>query len=170
MMIQVDISRCTGCRMCETTCATYHTSRVNRNMARINVVNLFQTGIDGPIVCLQCKERYCMDCPSDAIRLGKQGQVIISPTLCTLCGKCERNCPIGAIKIFNNIVYVCDLCGGSPRCVESCTEGVISYTQEIKEPSLANFKNLSKNLNPSEKQMQYIETLGREVRKKWRRK
>ncbi|MHA1977729.1 MAG: 4Fe-4S dicluster domain-containing protein [Candidatus Hodarchaeales archaeon] len=170
MMIQVDISKCTGCRMCETTCTMYHTGRVNRNMARINVINLYQTGIDGPVVCQQCKERYCLDCPSNAITLGNQGQVVISPTLCTLCGKCERNCPIGAILIFNNFVYVCDLCGGAPKCVESCTEGVISYIHESQVPSLANFKENVKKLNPSEKQMHYIETLGETVRNEWRRK
>jgi carbon-monoxide dehydrogenase iron sulfur subunit len=168
-MIEVDISKCTGCRMCETTCTMYHTGRVNRNMARISVVSLFQTGIDGPVVCLQCKERYCMDCPSNAITLGKQGQVVISPTLCTLCGKCERNCPIGAIQIFEKIVHVCDLCGGSPKCVEACTEGVIYYIHDSKGPSLADFKNLVKNLNPSENRMRYIETLGKDVRSKWRR-
>ncbi|MFX1285874.1 MAG: 4Fe-4S dicluster domain-containing protein [Promethearchaeota archaeon] len=169
MMIQLDVSKCTGCRMCETTCTMLHTGRVNRNMARIHVVNLFQIGIDGPVVCLQCKERYCMDCPSNAITLGNQGQIIISPTLCTLCGKCERNCPIGAIQIFNKIVYVCDLCGGSPKCVEVCTEGAISYIPEFEKTSLAYLKEEMKNMNPSERQMHYVETLGRDVRRNWRR-
>ncbi len=168
-MIQVDINKCTGCRMCETTCTMYHTGKVNRNMARMNVVHLYQIGIDGPVVCLHCKERYCMDCPSNAITLGKQGQIIISPTLCTLCGKCERNCPIGAIQIFKKIVYVCDLCGGSPKCVEACTEEAIIYTPKSKQPSFANFKEEVKNMNPSEKQKHYIETLGRDARSKWRR-
>lgn len=147
----------------------YHTGRVNRNMARINIVHLYQSGIDGPVVCLHCKERYCMDCPSNAITLGDLGQIVVSPTLCTLCGKCERNCPIGAIQIFNKIVYVCDLCGGSPKCVEVCTEGAIACISKLKKPSLANFKDEVKNMNPSEKQKHYIETLGRDVRSKWRR-
>ena len=168
-MIQLDISKCTGCRMCETACTMYHTGRVNRNMARISVVNLYQIGIDGPIVCLQCKERYCLDCPSNAITLGNQGQIVVSPTLCTLCGKCERNCPIGAIQIFNDIVYVCDLCGGSPKCVEVCTEGAIIYNPKFKSLSFSSIKAGVKNMNPSEKQKHYIETLGRDVRSNWRR-
>ncbi|UCG04718.1 MAG: 4Fe-4S binding protein [Candidatus Heimdallarchaeota archaeon] len=110
-----------------------------------------------------------MDCPSNAITLGDQGQILISPTLCTLCGKCERNCPIGAIQIFNKIVYVCDLCGGSPKCVEICTERAINYIPEFEKPSFANFKVETKNMNPSEKQMHYIEMLGKDVRSKWRR-
>lgn len=155
--------------MCETACAMYHTGRVNRNMARIKVVQLFQRGLDGPVVCLQCQERFCLDCPSHAITIGNKGQIIISPTLCTFCGKCERNCPIGAIELFNNSVYVCDLCGGSPKCVEVCTEGALTYFPESERPSLAEFVNDGSKLNPSEKRMRYIETLGREVRKVWRR-
>ncbi len=169
MMIQVDISKCTGCRMCETTCTMYHTGRVNRNMARIKIVQLYQIGIDGPVLCLQCQERFCLDCPSNAINIGDQGQIIISPTLCTLCGKCERNCPIGAIQIFNKLVYVCDLCGGSPKCVEVCTEGIITYIHESSNISLTELKKEVGKMNPSEKRMHYIEKLGNEIRDNWRR-
>lgn len=156
--------------MCETTCTMYHTGRINRNMTRINVVNIYHTGIDGPVVCLQCNERYCMDCPSDAITIGSLGQIVISPTLCTLCGKCERNCPIGAIQIFGKIVYVCDQCGGSPKCVEVCTEGAITYFPDSTRPTFAHFKEEVKNMNSSEKRVHYIEMLGRDLRNKWRRK
>ncbi|UCE14432.1 MAG: 4Fe-4S binding protein [Candidatus Heimdallarchaeota archaeon] len=155
--------------MCETSCTMFHTGRVNRNMARIKVVQLFQKGIDGPVVCHQCQERFCVDCPSNAMTIGDHGQIIISPTLCTLCGKCERNCPLGAIELFDKFVYVCDLCGGSPKCVEACTEGVITYFPESKKPSLAEFVNDGRKMNPSEKRLRYIEILGRAVRKEWRR-
>ena len=126
-MIKTDIGKCTGCRSCETTCSFYHSGAINRNASRIKVEHVYNTGVDGPAVCVQCKERYCMDCPADAIQLGENGQIVVIPTLCILCGKCEKSCPIGAIEIFNDIVYVCDLCGGSPRCVDACTENAISY-------------------------------------------
>jgi Fe-S-cluster-containing hydrogenase component 2 len=138
-------------------------------MARMYVVNLYHIGIDGPVVCQQCEERYCMDCPSNAITLGKLGQLVISPALCTLCGKCERNCPIGAIQMFNKFIYVCDLCGGSPKCIEVCTEEAISYIPDSEKPSFKNIKESVKDMNPSEKQKQYIETLGEIIRSKWRR-
>ncbi|MFX1336097.1 MAG: 4Fe-4S dicluster domain-containing protein [Promethearchaeota archaeon] len=155
--------------MCETSCAMFHTGRVNRNMARVKVVQLFQIGIDGPVLCLQCQERYCMDCPSNAITIGDKGQIIISHTLCTLCGKCERNCPIGAIEIFNQFVYVCDLCGGSPKCVDVCTEEIIAYIHGLAGPSLSNLKEIAKKMNPSEKRTLYMKKLGTQVRKNWRR-
>ncbi|MFX1533043.1 MAG: 4Fe-4S dicluster domain-containing protein [Promethearchaeota archaeon] len=171
MMIRVDISKCTGCRACETACSFYHTGRVNRNTSRIKVVHLYEIGIDEPIVCVQCTERYCLDCPEDAITIGSQGQIIVSPTLCVLCGKCERNCPIGAIELFQDFVYVCDLCGGTPKCIEACTEGAISHIPEKTELiSLAEIKGEVGKMNPSEKRMYYTKKMGTELRKNWRGK
>lgn len=169
-MIVVDVSKCTGCRRCETTCSFYHTGRVNRHLARIKVTHLYEMGIDGPILCQQCQERYCMTCPVDALTIGKYGQVIVSPTVCTLCGVCEKACPIGAIEQFNGFIYVCDLCGGQPKCVDACTEGALTFrVDKIEHCSLSTFKIETKQMNPSQKRSFYLKQLGLEVRKTWRR-
>lgn len=169
-MIQVDLSKCTGCKQCETACAFFHTGRINNRLARIKVLNLYEVGIDGPVVCNQCKERYCMRCPEKALSIGAYGQVIVSHTLCNLCGACEKNCPIGAIELFNDVVYVCDLCGGEPKCVEACTEKAITWIGEEKEhTSLAVMKKETKKMNPSQKRYFYLKKQGSEVRKKWRK-
>ena len=111
-----------------------------------------------------------MCCPDDALSIGYLGQVILSPTLCTLCGACEKACPIGAIEIFDDLVYVCDLCGGRPQCVEVCTEGAITYGAESGEhPPLAVYNKETNKMNPSQKRNFYIERQGYEVRKKWRK-
>lgn len=168
-MIKVDIGKCTGCRMCETACSFFHTGAVNRHMSRIKVMHHYGTGVDGPVLCRQCEERYCMDCPSSALSIGSLGQVIASPTICTLCKKCERNCPIGAIEVFNGIVYVCDLCGGSPRCVAACSEGALSFVpDETETVSLQKLQKESKKMNPSEKRSLYIAGQGKKLRDKWR--
>ena len=167
-MIRIDISKCTGCRRCETACAFYHSSKINNHLSRIKVLNLYDIGIDSPIVCQQCRERYCLKCSVNAISLGSHGQVIISPTICTLCGACEKNCPIGAIEIFDEIVYVCDLCGGNPKCIEACTEGAIFLDEKTKHPSFAEIKEEVRNLNPSEKRFNFVQKMGRELREKWR--
>ncbi|GAG20708.1 unnamed protein product [marine sediment metagenome] len=168
-MIKVDISKCTGCQMCETACSFYHSGKISRHISRINVVNLYESGIDGPVVCIQCKERYCMDCPENAITIGTLGQVIVSPTLCSLCDKCLKNCPIGAIKSFNDIIYVCDLCGGAPKCVEVCTEGALVFEPGQSEViSLKWLKKTSVKQNISERNMNYIKKQGVELRKNWR--
>lgn len=170
-MIRVDISKCTGCKRCESACAFFRTGRTNNHLARIKVMNLYKIGIDGPVVCNQCKERYCNCCPEEAITQGCFGQVVVSPTLCTLCGICEKACPIGAVELFKDFVYVCDLCGGRPKCVEACTEGAITCDNgRKKHPSLEAFQKQTKRMNPSQKRYFYLKKLGLEVRKKWRKK
>lgn len=108
-----------------------------------------------------------MSCPDDALRQGKKGQVIVSPTLCTSCGICEKACPIGALEIFNKIVYVCDLCGGNPKCVEACTEKAITFEPDnIAQISLADIKKDTGKMNPSQKRHFYIKKIGSTARKK----
>ena len=169
-MIKVDISKCTGCKRCESVCAFFHTGRINNHLARIKIINIYEIGIDGPVVCIQCSERYCMNCPSNALTIGPFGQVIVSPTLCTLCCICEAACPIGAIEIFNDLLYVCDLCGGKPKCIEACTEGAITYDDKDGDnPSLSIIKDKTSDMNTSQKQYFYLKNLGLEVREKWRK-
>jgi len=170
-MIRIDISKCTGCKRCEAACTFFHSGRVNNNLSRIKVMNLYETGIDGAVVCNQCKERYCLCCPENALTIGAFGQLLISPTLCTLCGICEKACPIGAIEIFNEFVCVCDLCGGRPKCTEACTEGAITDEKEQrKHPTLAMFSKVTKKMNPSQKQYYYLQWQGVSLRKRWRKK
>jgi len=168
-VIHIDLSKCTGCRRCETACAFFHTGRINNHLARIKVEHIYEIGIDGPVVCQQCQERYCLKCPVDALSIGEYGQVIVSPTICTLCGACEKNCPIGAIEQFNGFVFVCDLCGGDPKCVAACTENAITWEKEnIARSSFAELHKKTRSMNPSEKRHYFVETLGTDVRAKWR--
>jgi len=166
-MIKIDLSKCTGCRRCETACSFFHTGKINRNLSRIKVIQLYEKGIDGPVTCVQCKERYCLPCPVNALSIGSFGQIIVSPTVCILCGKCERECPIGAIEIFDGIVFVCDLCGGDPKCVKACTEGAITYIPDNEHLSLSEIKKETEDMTPDEKRDNYIKKLGAALRKKW---
>jgi len=168
-MIHVDISKCTGCRSCETACSFFHTGRVSNHLARIKVMHHYETGIDGPVVCVQCRERYCLECPVNAITVGVNGEIVVAPTICNLCGSCERQCPIGAIELHSSLVYVCDLCGGRPKCVDACTEGAIVYAPGIgTETTLASLKPATEKMNPSEKRRFYVEQLGSQLRSTWR--
>jgi Fe-S-cluster-containing hydrogenase component 2 len=87
-----------------------------------------------------------------------------------LCGICEKLCPIGALEIFEEIVYVCDLCGGKPKCVEACTEGAISYEHMYRDkpPALSAVAKKTKGRNPSQKRRVYLESQGAKILKKWR--
>lgn len=168
-MILVDLFKCTGCKKCEVACAFFHTGKVGNRLARIKVLNLYGLGIDGPVACIQCRERYCMACPEGALTLGPSGQIIVSPTVCTLCGVCEKACPIGAIEIFDEIVYVCDLCGGAPKCVEACTEGAITFAREEEGPSLEPITKKTKRMSPPQKREFYLKKRGAALREKWSR-
>ncbi len=167
-MIRIDASRCTGCRCCEAACAFHHTGSGGRVLSRIRVVNLYELGIDVPVVCQQCVERYCLACPSHALTLGSLGQVIVSPTLCSDCGACTKSCPIGAIESVDGIAYVCDLCGGRPRCVDACTQAAISFAVRAGgTTNLASFRSDGERLPPSARRARLARALGLAVRTQW---
>jgi Fe-S-cluster-containing hydrogenase component 2 len=92
----------------------------------------------------------------------------VSPTLCDLCGACETLCPIGAIEIYNGIPYVCDLCGGAPRCIEACEMGAITLDSAIHQAvSLDAVKKKTKKMSPSQKRYAYAAELGETIREIW---
>lgn len=160
-MIRIEVSKCTGCRSCETACAFYHSGKVGGSISRIRITNIFERGIDGPVVCQGCRERYCLSCPDKALKKGELGQIVYSPSLCTQCKKCEAKCPIGAIEVFNDIVYVCDLCGGRPKCVEACTEGAISFLpEEADTVTLKAVRKETSKMNPGERRHHYVKRAG----------
>jgi carbon-monoxide dehydrogenase iron sulfur subunit len=167
-MISLDISKCSGCSRCEVHCSFFHSGKIGRSGARIKVVKIEEIGIDYPVVCQQCRERYCTKCPEKAIEIGSLGQVIVSPTLCTACGTCEIMCPIGAIELYEEIPHVCDLCGGDPRCVKACTLDAVCYAPEVRDSvSLKEFKKGSRGLGPEEKRLRYALSRAESLRRSW---
>ncbi|MCP4374275.1 MAG: 4Fe-4S dicluster domain-containing protein [Deltaproteobacteria bacterium] len=167
-MLVIDFSKCSGCRRCETHCSFYHSGKTGHLGARIKVEKIENLGIDFPVVCHQCKEHYCTKCPQNAISITKRGSIEISPTICDLCGACEKLCPIGAIEIYNEIPYVCDLCGGEPRCMQACEMDAISYDLKIKQSvSLDWFKKKTKKMVPAKKRYEYAKQGGEKLRAIW---
>jgi carbon-monoxide dehydrogenase iron sulfur subunit len=167
-MIQVDLHKCTGCRKCEVACAFFHTGKVSSWLARVKVLNLYESGIDGPVACVQCEEKFCLKCPEKALSLGSFGQIVVSPTICTLCGVCEKACPIGAIEIYNGVVCVCDLCGGEPKCVDACTEGAIVFAKDERGPALDSIQKETIKMIPGQKRLYWLKKLGATLIEKWR--
>jgi Fe-S-cluster-containing hydrogenase component 2 len=167
-MITLDLSKCSGCSRCEVNCSFFHSGKIGRSGARIKVVKIEDMGIDYPVVCQQCRERYCTKCPEKAIEIGPLGQVVVSPTLCTVCGTCEMLCPIGAIELYEEIPHVCDLCGGDPRCVPACTLDAIRYEPDrAGAVSIKEFKKDSRGLGAEEKRLRYVLTCSEQLRQNW---
>ncbi len=167
-MILVDISKCSGCKRCEVNCSFFRTGKTGRSRSRIKVLKVEEIGIDFPVVCQLCKERFCTRCPQGAIQIGDFGQIIVSPTLCDACGVCERLCPIGAIELHEEIPYVCDLCGGDPRCIQECNLGALTFEPERKETvSLKDWAKKNKGLSAEEKRFNFVSKEAESVREKW---
>lgn len=167
-MITLDPARCSGCSRCEVNCSFFHSGKVGRSGARIKVVKVEEVGLDYPVVCQHCRERYCTQCPEKSIEIGTLGQVIVSPTLCTACGICETICPIGAIELFEDVPYVCDLCGGDPSCVEACTMDAIHYDPASSgKVSLEEFRRGSRKLSTEERRVRFATASTRELRDRW---
>jgi len=167
-MIVIDPAKCSGCRRCEVNCAFFHTGRVGRASARIKVVKMEDIGVDYPVACRHCVERFCNRCPESAIEIGPLGQVLISPTLCNACGICERLCPIGAIEIYGGIPHVCDLCGGDPRCVGQCTMGAITFEPAASGiVSLASFRENARRMTPEAKRVCFAASETEALRNIW---
>lgn len=167
-MIVADPAACSGCSRCEVNCSFFHSGRVGRSGARIKVVKIEGIGVDYPVICQQCKERYCTRCPESAVEIGPLGQVIVSATLCNACGACEKLCPVGAVELFEEIPYVCDLCGGEPRCIGECPMDAIRFEPDATEAvSLASFKKNAKGLSPEEKRLRFAMASSWELRDRW---
>jgi len=167
-MLIIDPQKCSGCRRCEAHCSFYHSGKTGHLGARIKVEKIEGSGIDFPVVCRQCREQYCTRCPQNAISITERGSIEVSPTLCDLCGACESFCPIGAIEIYNGIPYVCDLCGGRPRCIDACEMGAITLAPEVKQTvSLKDIKRKSAKMRPAEKRHQLALEEGELMRQQW---
>ena len=95
-LLVINDSLCVGCDNCETACAETHggITRVNRKegpaFATIHIA----------VACRHCENPSCMkECPPDAIKLERGGQVNINYDTCIGCGKCESNCPYEVIRM-----------------------------------------------------------------------
>lgn len=167
-MIRIEASKCSGCRRCEVNCSFFHSGKVGRNGSRIKVVKIEDRGIDVPVVCQQCEERYCTKCPESAITVGQMGEIVVSPTLCIACGDCESKCPIGAIELFNEIPHVCDLCGGDPRCVQECNLGAIIFEPNVTQAvSLKDMRRKNRRVSPEVKRVRFAEAVSQDMRNYW---
>ena len=116
MAVLTDLTKCIGCRKCETACAKVNDlpapvkgedrsvfAEQRRTHADIyTVVN--QYNADGKSVyrkmqCMHCQEPACATaCFVKAFTKNPDGSVTYDPTLCVGCGVCEQLCAFGAIK------------------------------------------------------------------------
>jgi len=123
-IVDIDYTRCTGCRACVLTCSVFHAGVVRPSASAIHIASSLDEGVNVPLLCIACKERPCLDvCPVNAIRLHKTlGIPLIDTEACTGCQSCIPACPYHGIS-FDPVAdkaVKCDLCDGEPLCVKVC--------------------------------------------------
>jgi Fe-S-cluster-containing hydrogenase component 2 len=137
--------KCTGCETCEAICSFSHFDLVSHALSAINVVNRDIDWIHRKAprifevrVCRQCPGLSpCMSvCPrleeGALYRDSESKAVLFDHEACIKCLACVEACPYDAITYSPrlNRLIKCDLCGGSPQCVEWCPPRVLRYTEK----------------------------------------
>ena len=134
LMIQVNISSCTGCHICEMVCTIHHEGVVNLDRAKIHITDNFDQSLYEPHICQLCDCPPCVDiCPTGALHQEVETGVIkINDDLCNGCEQCVESCPIEAVRWSDQQqrLFVCDRCGGEPVCVEFCTTKALMLDEE----------------------------------------
>ena len=132
-MLAVIPEQCSGCRICELTCAIAHFGVNNPKKSAVRVLVTYpHPVVRMPIVCSQCKSPLCADaCPVDAL-CRTDGVVQLDTEACISCMKCLDACPFGAIYAHEDIDHPikCDMCGGDPQCASKCPKGAIRLIPE----------------------------------------
>jgi Fe-S-cluster-containing hydrogenase component 2 len=135
--LKIDVTKCTGCRICTLYCSFHHEGKIWPEMSRIRIEAETDSGPFSPQVCRHCRAHRAPEgamapcagaCPVDAILIDEAIEAwVIDMAECTGCGACEEACPFGMI-VFDEergLAFKCDLCGGEPECAAMCPSGAI---------------------------------------------
>jgi len=121
--IQVDHTKCTGCRHCETACSLNHvTNTANPRRSRIRVMkdgSLYYPVISGPFVDAACTSKQV---------------ITINGQNYDQCALCRASCPQKPyfIEAGTGIPLKCDFCGipPNPSCVRWCNTGALELVDD----------------------------------------
>jgi len=139
--VSIRPDRCTGCGLCEYVCSLEKNGYPNPAFSRIRVIRLTPL-LNTAMTCRFCDDPPCVAaCPRDALRQSEKGNLlIVDEQKCDGCGWCIQACPHGGLvmNMEKNIVDVCDLCDGEPKCVEFCPEEALEifYDDEAADKTL----------------------------------
>jgi carbon-monoxide dehydrogenase iron sulfur subunit len=147
----INSENCTGCRLCELACSSSKNGEISPTRSRVKVIADTLKGRSWPAVCLQCDDPMCMAvCPVNAISKTHTAQgdplVAVDMNKCIGCQRCSAACPFGAIAFFPELKATkCDLCEGTPKCVEFCFYECLRFV-ELSDEEYAKRKRKIKAL------------------------
>ena len=134
--IEIDAQKCTACKACELACSFSKEGAFVPNLSRIRVMQLYDVGMNVPVVCVNCMDAPCIvACPTGAVYRDASVPVVrIKEEECTGCGACVRACPFGAVDLNEErgVAIMCDLCGGKPVCVGHCIYGALRFERSLQ--------------------------------------
>ncbi|MFW9875759.1 MAG: 4Fe-4S dicluster domain-containing protein [Candidatus Thorarchaeota archaeon] len=132
-VLVIQPENCNGCHLCELACSSAKEGEYALSKSRIRVLTNGLEGWSRPVVCLQCDEPMCMAaCSVEAIYKTKTPQgdnfVSVNAEKCIGCHQCVVACPFGAIEYLKEQKAIkCDLCGGSPVCINYCFYDCLNF-------------------------------------------
>jgi carbon-monoxide dehydrogenase iron sulfur subunit len=152
-----DQQKCTGCRLCELACSTFHTGESNPKRSRIKVAKRESMGVYLPLTCNHCERAYCVEsCPAGACHRDPEmiHRVVIDKDKCIGCKSCVLSCPFGHpfFDMMERVSVKCNHCDGDPQCVAFCNPKAINYITSNKSEMFRKRKSANK-LFESSKQL-----------------
>ncbi len=127
--LSVDMDLCTGCKSCMIACSFRNEKVFSLRRSRIWIPKNESECLSVPTICEQCDPAPCMlVCPTKAItRDPKSNATMVNKDKCINCKECLWACPFGAINMQDGMAKKCELCQGTPACVEVCPHGALVF-------------------------------------------
>lgn len=139
----IDITKCIGCRQCETTCKEIHGFPTDKPTPVLSdaAFTILEERAEGKFVrrlCQHCQEPSCASaCPVGAIRKTELGPVAYDGSKCIGCRYCMIACPYQVPKYqwskLAPYMVKCDMCiarvskGQQTACAEACPVGATIF-------------------------------------------
>jgi len=126
----VDVQKCIGCQLCMFACSR-KSGQVGFSASSIEIKSAggMENGFK-VIVCNACEDPACAKvCPTNALKVKKDGGVILNESECIGCGNCVDACMIGAVMWDSqkNKPMICLHCG---YCADYCPHGVLALVKK----------------------------------------
>jgi len=155
---KIDVKKCVGCKVCVVACKAEN--QLDSDVSYRKVIKV-ETGSNPSnatlktysVACNHCTNPACMAAcpvrPTKAIKLGTNGKVLITQSLCIGCRRCEWACPYGAPQ-YNSTskkVEKCTYCAHNTSRGPACAAGCLTGTLEAVSTAVTTTTSHSKDVS-----------------------